>query len=88
MFVEAAEERSCHTEGGGGEGKSAENKAEACVDGKVEDLIIGQRKKIVHFCDSAGGQGGDVEDEKKVEDGGEQVFPSQIGHKKSILDRE
>jgi hypothetical protein len=71
LFVEAAEERSCHTDGDGGEGKSAENEAEACIDGEVEDLVIGQREKIVHFFDSAGGQGGDAEDEKKVEDGGE-----------------
>jgi hypothetical protein len=71
LFVEAAEERSCHTEGGRWEGKSAEDKAEACVDGKVENLVIGQREKIVHFFDSAGGQGGDAKDEKIVEDGGE-----------------
>jgi len=71
LFVEAAEERSCHADSGGGEGKSAENEAEACVDGEVEDLVIGQREKIVHFFDSAGGQGGDAEDEKIVEDGGE-----------------
>ncbi len=71
LLVEAAEERSCHTEGGRGEGKSAEHEAEACVDGKVENLVIGQREKIVHFFDSAGGQGGDAEDEKIVEDGGE-----------------
>jgi len=71
LFVEAAEERSCHTEGGRGKGKSAEHEAEACVNGKVEDLVIGQRKKIVHFCNSGGGQGGDAKDEKIVEDGGE-----------------
>ena len=71
LLVEAAEERSCHAESGGGEGKSAENEAEACVDGEVEDLVIGQREKIVHFFDSAGGQGGDAEDEKIVEDWGE-----------------
>ena len=71
LLVEAAEERSYHPEGGGGEGKSAENEAEACIDGEVEDLVIGQREKIVHFCDSAGRQRGDAEDEKIVEDGGE-----------------
>ena len=71
MFVEAAEERSCHTESGGGEGKSAENEAEACVDTDVEDLVIGQREKIIHFFNSAGGQGGGAEDEKIVEDGRE-----------------
>ena len=71
MFVKAAEERSCHTKSGGGEGKSAENEAEACVNGEVEDLVIGQREKIVHFFDSAGGQGGGAEDEKIVEDGRE-----------------
>jgi hypothetical protein len=71
LFVEAAEKRSCHTEGGGGEGKSAENEAETCVDDEVEDLVIGQRKKIVYFCNSAGGEGGDAKDEKIVEDGGE-----------------
>jgi len=71
LFVESAEKRSCQPECGGGEGKSAENETEACVDGKVEDLVIGQKEKIVHFFDSAGGQGGDAEDEKKVEDGGE-----------------
>ena len=71
LLVEAAEERSYHPEGGGGEGKSAENEAEACIDGEVEDFVIGQREKIVHFFDSAGGQGGDAEDEKIVEDGGE-----------------
>jgi hypothetical protein len=71
LLVEATEERSCHTEGGGGEGKSAENEAETCIDDEVEDLVIGQRKKIVHFCDSAGGKGGDAKDEKIVEDGGE-----------------
>jgi len=71
LFVEATEERSCHTEGGRGKGKSAEHEAETCVDGEVEDLVIGQREKIVHFFDSAGGECGDAKDEKKVEDGGE-----------------
>jgi hypothetical protein len=71
LLVEAAEERSYHAEGGRGKGKSAEEEAEACVNGEVEDLVIGQRKKIVHFCDSAGGECGDAKDEKIVEDGGE-----------------
>ena len=71
LFVEAAEERSYHPEGGGGEGKSAENEAEACVDTDVEDLVIGQREKIIHFFNSAGGQGGGAEDEKIVKDGRE-----------------
>ena len=71
LLVEAAEERSCHAESGRGKRKSAENEAEACIDGEVEDFVIGQREKIVHFFDSAGGQGGDAEDEKIVEDGGE-----------------
>jgi hypothetical protein len=71
LLVEAAEERSCHAESGRGKRKSAEDKAEACVNGEVEDLVIGQREKIVHFFDSAGGQGGGAEDEKIVEDGRE-----------------
>ena len=71
LLVEAAEERSCHTDGHGGEGKSAENEAKACVDGEVKDLVIGQREKIIHFFNSAGGQGGGAEDEKIVKDGRE-----------------
>jgi hypothetical protein len=41
LFVEAAEERSCYSDGEGGERKSAENEAEACVNGEVEYLVIG-----------------------------------------------
>ena len=70
LLVEAAEERSYHPEGGGGEGEPTKKEAKACVDAEVEDLVIGQREKIVHFCDSAGRQSGGAEAEKIVEDGG------------------
>jgi hypothetical protein len=70
LLIEAAEKGSGHAEGGGGEGEPAKKEAKACVDAEVEDLVIGQREKVVHPFDSARGQGGDAEDEKKVKDGG------------------
>jgi hypothetical protein len=51
----------------------------------MEDLIVWQWEKLVGFFDLGGGKSGEAEDKEKIKDGGEQVFPSQLFHKKGIL---
>ena len=37
------------------------------------------------FFDPGGGKSREAEDKEKIKDGGKQVFPSQLFHKKGIL---
>jgi hypothetical protein len=85
LFIQGAEKGSGYPEGNCRERESAENISKSTIDGDVKDLIIWQGEKAVHFFDPGGGKSREAEDKEKIKDGGEQVFPSQLFHKKGIL---
>ena len=85
LLIQGPEEGAGHSEGNRREREATENISESTIEADMEDLIVWQWEKLVCFFDLGGGKSGEAEDKEKIKDGGEQVFPSQLFHKKGIL---
>jgi hypothetical protein len=85
LFIQCPEEGAGHPEGNHRERESAENISKSTIEADMENLVVWQREKVARLFNPAGGKSREAEDKKKIKNGGEQVFPSQLFHKKGIL---
>ena len=85
LFVQGPENGSGHSEGNRRERNSAENISESTIKADMEDLVVWHGEKLTCLLDPGGRKSRETEDKAKIKDGGKQVFPSQLFHKKGIL---
>jgi hypothetical protein len=85
LFIQSPEERAGYSESSRWERESAENISKSPIEADMEDFVVWHGEKLARLLDPGGGKSRETEDKAKIKDGGKQVFPSQLFHKKGIL---